>query len=219
VVATPHVSPDHPNTADRIHATWLGLVIALGRARVPLEVLTGAELDLLHLQGLDGAELERLRLGPRGPLLVECPFAPVVPQFEGLIEQLLGDGHRVLLAHPERSPAFLRDPELLRRLVDRGAFASLTGASFAGRFGHAARDYATWALDEELAHDVSTDAHNTGRRPPILREALDSAGYGWAAEWLTSEVPEALLADAPLPVRPERPAPGGWARMRRALGS
>jgi protein-tyrosine phosphatase len=219
VVATPHVSEDHPNTAAGIRAAWLGLVTALGRAHVPLEVLTGAELDLLHLQGLEEDELARLRLGPRGPLLVECPFAAVVPHFEGLVERLLGAGHRVLLAHPERSLAFLREPDLLRRLVDAGAYASLTGASFAGRFGHDARDYATWALDEELVHDVSTDAHNTTRRPPVLREPLESAGYGWAADWLATESPAALLAGAEPPARPARPAPGGWARVRRVLGS
>jgi protein-tyrosine phosphatase len=218
VAATPHVSPAHPNTAQVIQAAWLKLVTALGHAHVPLEVLTGAELDLLHLQTLDDDELARLRLGPSGPLLVECPFSPVVPQFEELVELLHGMGHRVLLAHPERSPAFLRDPELLRRLVKSGALASLTGASFAGRFGRDAQRYAAWALDEQLAHDVSTDAHNTDRRPPILREALDAAGYGWQADWLTLESPTAILAGAPLPLRPTAPAPGGWSRMRRALG-
>jgi protein-tyrosine phosphatase len=221
VAATPHVHPDWPNTADTIHAAWLGLVTELGRARVPLEVVAGAELDLLHIQGFEAGELDRLRLGADGPLLIECPFSPIVPQFESLVEGLLTAGHRVLLAHPERSPAFLRDPELLRRLVvSQGAMASVTGASFAGRFGRTAQQYVCWAVDEGLVHDVASDAHDTARRPPVLDGPLHDAGYGWAAEWLTRTAPAAILAGRELPRRPVAPpaAPGGWARVRRALG-
>jgi protein-tyrosine phosphatase len=218
VVTTPHVGPNYPNDAERIHVAWLELVAALGRAHVPLEVLKGAELDLLYTQGLDAEELGRLALGPDGPLLVECPFSAVMPQFEQLVAGLHAMGHRVLLAHPERSPVFLREPELLRRLVAAGAMASLTGSSFAGRFGRTAQRYATWAVDEELAHDVSSDAHDTVKRPPVLAEALEQAGYGWTAAWLTREAPAAILAGTELPPRPTAPAAGGWARLRRARG-
>lgn len=214
VVATPHVSPAHPNGSARIHAAWLELVGALGRAGVALEVLEGAELDLLQTQGLDEEELGRLTLGPDGPLLVECPFSPVMSQFEQLVGRLAGMGHRVLLAHPERSPVFLREPELLRRLVAGGAMASLTGASFAGRFGRTAQKYASWAVDEQLAHDVSSDAHDTVKRPPVLTAALEQAGYGWTADWLTRDAPAAMLAGTELPPRPAAPGAGGWARLR-----
>jgi protein-tyrosine phosphatase len=219
VAATPHVAPEYPNTAEVIDAAWLGLVTELGRERVPLEVVAGAELDLLHVQALSDEELGRLRLGAHGPLLVECPFSPLVPHFESLVVGLLDAGHRVLLAHPERSPAFLRDPELLRRLVGAGAMSSLTGASFGGRFGRTAQQYACWAVDEALAHDLATDAHDLSRRPPVLDSPLEAAGYGWATEWLTREAPAAILAGDALPDRPATPAAGGgWARMRRALG-
>ncbi|HWI70722.1 MAG TPA: CpsB/CapC family capsule biosynthesis tyrosine phosphatase [Baekduia sp.] len=221
VAATPHVEPKWANTADTIHAAWLELVGALGRERVPLEVVTGGELDLLHIQGFGTGELDRLRLGIDGPLLVECPFSAVVPQFEALVGRLLAAGYGVLLAHPERSPAFLRDPELLRRLVvGQGAMASVTGASYGGRFGRTAQQYACWALDEGLVHDVASDAHDVARRPPVLDGPLDAAGYGWAVEWLTETAPSAILAGRELPRRPMAPAqaPGGWARVKRALG-
>jgi protein-tyrosine phosphatase len=218
VAATPHVSPAHPNSAAVVEEAWLALVGELGRAPVALEVVAGAELDLLHGASLPDAELEGLTLGHDGALLVECPFSAVVPQFETLVARLQDKGFRVVLAHPERSPAFLRDPELLRRLVRSGALASLTGASFAGRFGRTARKYACWALDAGLAHDVATDAHDVVRRPPVLRGPLQEAGYGWAADWLTVEVPAAVLAGGPLPARPAaRATAGGWWRLRRAL--
>jgi protein-tyrosine phosphatase len=222
VVATPHVSPEYANDPARIAQVVALVEHELERRGRPLRVEAGAEVDLqqlMHLReaGDDEAVVSALSLGDSSALLIECPFSRVVPHFETRVRQLMARGWRVLLAHPERSPLFLREPALLARLTQDGALASLTGASFAGRFGSTARRYAEWAVDEGLAHNVATDAHNMAGRGPVLREALVGAGYDWAADWLTHDVPDALLRDAPLPARPPRPArllP--WARRRRA---
>jgi protein-tyrosine phosphatase len=217
VVATPHVSADYQNTAAEIRTAWLALCTELGRRRVALQVLTGAELDVLHVREFDRDELERLQLGGGGTLLAECPFTPVLPYFEETLAQLHGLGHRLLLAHPERSPAFQNEPELLRRLVAEGALVQVTGASLSGKFGTTAKRYAMWALDEGLVHVVATDAHDAVRRPPVLREAVQRAGYGGAADWLTQDVPDAILRGAPLPPRPSMSARSAWRRLRKSL--
>jgi len=217
VVATPHVDAHYGNTADGIHAAWVALAGELERRRVPLEVLSGGELDLLTAAALDAGELGRLAFGRGGTLLVECPLSPLMPQFEQLVGELQAQGHPLLLAHPERSPVFQRDADLLRRLVARGAYASLTASSLTGRFGRTAAKYAKWALDEGLAHDVSTDAHDTTRRPPVLAEPLRESGYAWLADWATRDAPEAILEGRELPARPARAARRlGWRLARRA---
>lgn len=215
-VATPHVDATYGNTPEIIQAAWLELIGELGRRRVALQVQSGAELDLLTAMALSPEALGALTLGRSDVLLIECPFSPLMPQFEQLVGKLQAHGHRVLLAHPERSPVFQRDPDLLRRMVAGGAYASLTAASFAGQFGRTVSKYVRWALDEGLAHDVASDAHNTRRRPPVLRAPLEDAGYGWLADWLTSEAPSALLDGHELPPRPPKPEArrAGW-RMRR----
>jgi protein-tyrosine phosphatase len=217
-VATPHVDANYGNTPEIIHAAWLALIGELGRRRVALQVQTGAELDLLTAAALSPEVLGALALGRSGVLLIECPFSPLMPQFEALVGEVQAHDHPVLLAHPERSPVFQRDPDLLRRLVAGGAHASLTAASLAGQFGRTAARYARWALDEGLAHDVASDAHNTRRRPPVLRAPLQDAGYGWLADWLTSEAPSALLDGRDLPLRPPKPVARRTGRriMRRA---
>lgn len=216
VVATPHVSPQYPNDPDEIDRLGTLVMHELRDRGTELRVEVGGELDLQHALQLSRQDLDRLRLGASSVLLVECPFSAVAPQFEARVRQLSAWGHRVLLAHPERSPLFLRDQALLGRLVADGAFVSLTGASFAGDFGRTPKRFAAWAVDEGLAHDVATDAHNVGRRGPVLREALSGAGYRWAADWLTREAPEAILAGATLPPRPVRRGRMGWKRLRRA---
>jgi protein-tyrosine phosphatase len=215
VAATPHVSPDHPNTYATIAATRSWVSDVLAKEAVALQVVPGAELDLLHVSELSSTELEALQLGTGGTLLIECPFSAAAPFFEERIARVQAAGLQVLLAHPERSPAFTREPQLLERLVGRGAMASLTASSFAGRFGKPAKKYAAWALDAGLVHDVASDAHNTGRRPPVLRSPLEEAGYGWAVPWLTQEAPAALLAGTPLPPRPRPPRRWGRPRARR----
>jgi protein-tyrosine phosphatase len=217
VVATPHVSPEYANQPERIGQLVELVAAELARRGHPLRVDQGAEIDLDHARARGDDAFAALTLGASSTLLIECPFSRVVPHFEARVVQLMGRGHRVLLAHPERSPAFLHEPGLLVRLVGEGALASLTGASFSGRFGSTAQRYAEWAVDDGLAHNVATDAHNTRGRGPVLREALVNAGYDWAADWLTQDVPQALLSDAPLPPRPPRPArllP--WGRRKRA---
>jgi protein-tyrosine phosphatase len=213
--ATSHVHPDYPNTAAKLSRARAAMVKALEWEQIPLEIVRGAELDLLHVAQLDAAALAELQLGDSGTLLVECPFAVGAPFFEDVIGKLQLHGFRILLAHPERSPAFQRDEGLLERLVERGALASLTAASLIGRFGRTAKRYGEWALEHELVHDVASDAHNTDRRPPVLRGPLREAGYGWAEEWLTQAAPAAILAGAPLPARPARPARGLLGRRRR----
>jgi protein-tyrosine phosphatase len=214
VAATPHVSPDHPNTAERIATARAQLVEALAEHGVPLRVVGGAEVDLLHVQALPAEELAGLRLGDSRALLVEAPFASVVPQFEALIMRLQSAGHRVVLAHPERSSLFLHEPALLERLVGRGALASVTAAALTGRFGGTPRRFALRAIEHGLVHDVSTDAHDVAGRGPVLRDAVLEAGLAWTADWLLRDAPAAILADAPLPPRPGAPRPSGWRRVK-----
>ncbi len=214
-VATSHVSPAHPNTAKELAAARTKLRKALKKARIPLKVLPGAEVDLLHALTLDHDELEALRLGDSRALLVECPFTAVAPHFEQQIEQLQTSGHRVVLAHPERSQLFLRDPELLPRLVAGGVLASVTAASLAGRVGGTPRRFARHAVEAGLAHDVATDAHDVARRGPLLREALTGPDLAPVADWLLRDAPAAILDDAPLPPRPSLPPPAARSGLRR----
>jgi protein-tyrosine phosphatase len=215
VAATPHVSPHYPrNTAPVIGATRSWVRDVLAREAIALEVVAGAELDLPHVAELAADGLAALALGHGGTVLVECPLVQAAPFFEQRVARIQDAGLRVLLAHPERSPAFLRDQDLLERLVGAGALASVTASSFTGSFGRQARRFAEWALDAELVHDVASDAHNVDRRPPLLRTPLEASGHGWLADWLTHDVPAAILAGAELPPRPDRT----MRRLRRRRG-
>ena len=219
VVATPHVSWDYPETtAARVAAGVAELQAALVAAGIPLEVLAGGELAVTRAVDLDDDELAGLSLGDGPYLLIECPLTPSSVGFESLVEALLRRGHRILLAHPERSPAFQRDPELLERLVARGLLAQVTASSLSGAFGEAVRETAHALVRDGLAQVVASDAHSVDKRPPSLREKLEQEGYSELAGWLTVGVPGAILAGTPLPPRPELTAHHRSGSRERRLG-
>jgi protein-tyrosine phosphatase len=209
LVATPHVNWRYRNEA----ATIARLVAELSERLVAegvltadgtaLEVRAGAEVALTAIAELEPGELERLTLGGGRWLLVEPPFAVVVPNLDTMLLELQErGGHRIVLAHPERCPAFRRDPAMLGRLVRAGMLTSVTAGSLGGHFGEEARRFAHALAHEGLLYNVASDAHDDVQRRPEIAVELARAGLGALAQWLTVDVPAAILDGGEIPPRP-----------------
>ena len=202
LVATPHI--DHWWNVDpaslRHRVADMGAV--LRSEGIGIEVRTGGEISLTRLAELEDRELDALALGGGRHLLLEAPLAPGGDDFEDLIVDVLAR-RPVLLAHPERCPAFLREPQRYERLLEAGALGQLTAGSFAGEFGETIRETALRWLDRGWVHVVASDAHHARRRPPDLRGPLQRAGLSdELTTWLTRAVPAAIVDCAPMPERP-----------------
>ena len=208
VVATPHCSPHFPTAPETVDAGLGEMRSALAAEGIPIELRRGAEIALEMAQRLPDDALRQLTLGGSRCVLLECPLAPAVgTAFERCVEDLQRRGYRVLLAHPERAPAFMGDPQRLRGLVEAGALCSITAGSLSGDFGRGPRSFSLELLRDGLVHSVDSDAHHAEGRPPGLRAGLAAAeealgDLAGRARWLTTELPAALLADAPLPAAP-----------------
>jgi protein-tyrosine phosphatase len=202
LLATPHVSPRYPNDAHTIAQLVEQVRERLSVEGIALELPAGAEIAITRLAEIEPAELHALSLGAGPWLLIEPPFTPVASGVDSIVRDLLRRGHRVLLAHPERCPAFHRDPAMLAALVREGVLTSLTAGSLTGQFGNEARRFALAMIGSELAHNLASDAHDHLRRPPRLGEALRLAGPPALGEWLSQEVPAAILAGEEIPSRP-----------------
>lgn len=223
LLATPHVSWRYDNRSERIAALVAELNDRLAAAEIPVEVLPGAEVALTRAAELEPEELARLRLGGGPWLLVEPPINPVAIGLEEMVASLQEQGHRVLLAHPERCAPFHRDPKMLASLVRAGALVSITAGSLVGEFGGPVRHFALGLVREGLVHNVVSDAHDHVNRPPEIREPLERAHLAQLGEWLAVDVPRAILAGDEIPSRPAFALPGAggrrrsWLRRRRAL--
>ena len=177
------------------------------REGIEIELLPGAEVAVDEAASLDDGTLIALRLGGGPYLLIESPYEFAGLELERTVAALMERGHRVMLAHPERCPAFQDRPQRLRTLVDRGVLCSVTAGALAGSFGPGPRWFGLELVRDGLAHSVDSDAHDAERRPPGLREGLQSAARQLPAlarleAWLAEEMPAAILSGDPLPERP-----------------
>jgi protein-tyrosine phosphatase len=202
LVATPHVSRRYPNDADTIIELVDRLNDRLASEELVLDVLPGAELAVTQLPEIEPSELRRLCLGGGPWLLVECPLGLSAPDISPAVTDLHKRGFRVVLAHPERCPAFHRSRAALGALVRDGALTSITAGAFVGRFGSSVRRFALELLRAGLVHSVASDAHDRSLRPPGMATELEQAGLGSLADWLTCQVPEAVLGGTDIPPRP-----------------
>jgi protein-tyrosine phosphatase len=220
LVATPHLRADHPGVRPRELA---GRVADLGRRLhehgLPVEVLSGAEVDLDAAAALSDEELALATLAANGrDLLVETPYGPLPEDFAARLLALAGRGFRLTLAHPERNPTFQSDPARVGTLVEQGLLVQLTARSVAGRRTPAAATART-LLGHGWAHVLASDAHAVDRRPPDLGSALRHAGDALPdlraeLHWMVTDAPRAILEGRPLPARPPRAEPK---RRRRLL--
>ncbi|TMK97736.1 MAG: hypothetical protein E6G34_08540 [Actinobacteria bacterium] len=216
LVATPHVSVRYPNEHQVIARLVEQLAQRLRADGVELELREGAELAITRLIDMKADQLAPMGLGGGPWLLVEAPFTPALSGLEEVLADLQERGHRVVLAHPERSAAFQRDPRLLATLVGGGALTSITAGSLTGRFGTTVRRFARDLVEAELVHNVASDAHDSHDRSPELAAHLHRAGLSPVLEWLTSEVPGAILrGEETIPARPATAIPLATRTTRR----
>jgi protein-tyrosine phosphatase len=216
------VSWRYPNDAETI-ARLVGEVNArLRQEAVPLDVRPGAEIAMTRVIDVEPSELTRFGLGGGSWLLVEPPFTEVATGLDSIVRDLLRRGHRVVLAHPERCHALRRDPRMLESLIRDGVLTSITAGSLVGQFGGEVRRFSLQLARDGMIHNVASDAHDHSTRPPGIAVELDRAGLGPLADWLTVEVPGAILAGEQIPPRPahalalEAPRRRFWRRGSRS---
>jgi protein-tyrosine phosphatase len=218
MVATPHIDHQWKVDPGQVGALVEHIREALADAHIELEVRGGGEIALSRLADLDAAQLNAVRLGGGPYILLECPHRPTGgAEFHGFVQRLRARGERIVLAHPERSPAFQRSPDRLAVLVGEGVLTSITAASLLGSFGRAVQSFSLRLLRDGLVHNVASDSHDAARRGPALLAGLRAAerelpGVLDMADWLTRHAPEAILAGTELPPRPALPERRGGVR-------
>lgn len=203
LVATPHRRrdewPDLP--AGELRARLAAVERAAGGSpRLALGAELRVDSDLVRDLARRAAG-DALTLAGSRALLLEFEPRGIGPEPEGLVVELAARGFRPVVAHPELTRCLADDPDLLARLVERGALLQVTAASVTGDAGRAARARAVELLDRGLVALVASDAHRPSWRPTGLAAARREIARRWGeprARALTETNPAALLADRPL---------------------
>ena len=101
-----------------------------------------------------------------------------------------------VIAHPERMELFHSDPNLLSTLVEEGMLTQITAGSLSGKFGGKVRRFTMEMLNCNLAHVISSDAHDaTGDRSPDM-----STGYNVVRGIVGTVVAQGMVRDIPLSI-------------------
>ena len=222
LAATSHVDSTFGLSPAELTHARAAVAESLATKEIALKLVQGGEVSPGRLPDLSDDDLRALTLGDGPWILLECPFSPVASTMDLVVTDLQRLGFRVLLAHPERSPSFQREPARLARLIERGARAQVTAGSLAGDFGAGVRRSALRLLEAGLVHSLASDAHDHRHRPPLLSTAVTvlQQRFGDVAahvEWMTERLPAAILAGDRLPQRPPLPRRRRLHRLRPRL--
>lgn len=110
-------------------------------------------------------ELRQLTIGQSDYLLLELSDTNVPAHVEQVTETMLLRGVTPIFAHVERCAYFRAEPGRLERLVQMGALAQVSAAALRGKWD---LRFSQLCLENGLAHVIASDAHNLGRKGPVL---------------------------------------------------
>ncbi len=195
LVATPHLLPQHFDDHGWIQEQVARLNAILAEQDLALQVLPGAEVAavpeiLAHVRNLP-------RLASGSCVLLEVPLIGLPNYLEEVVFALQLAGLRPVLAHPERSQLIRAQPEVVRRLAERGCVLQINAPSLLGRAGRAERRLALGLLRDYPDCVVASDAHDALYRPPVLSPTQRAfARLGGEARFreVVHDLPAKLLA-------------------------
>jgi protein-tyrosine phosphatase len=204
VVATPHASSDYSFDFRRVRSALQELS---GRLGDRLLLASGCDFHLNHenLIALRG-DPHPYCINQNDYLLVEFNDFSIPPSMDQTLHELRLVGIRPIVTHPERNVILRTHPERLRKWIEQGCYVQVTAGSLSGVFGSTPQQHAWTWLAGGMVHFISSDAHNTARRPLKLKFAYDEVVSRMGderARFLLIDNPLAAFEGRPLPYVPE----------------
>lgn len=204
VVGTPHSSTEHTFDFAKVQNARDELA---ARLEDRLTIATGCDFHL-NPENLKSIRMDSAPfcINQKDYLLVEFNEFSIPPAMDHTLHDLHLQGLRPIITHPERNAILRTQPDRLRDWVHQGCFVQVTAGSLGGVFGPIAQERAWGWIRQGLIHFVSSDAHNTGRRPLKLKFAYDAVFEQCGEETATAlflDNPFAAFEGRPLPYVPE----------------
>ncbi|MGM0901308.1 MAG: tyrosine-protein phosphatase [Bacillota bacterium] len=196
IIATPHHKNGiYENPKHDILLKVAELNKRLQAEKVDLRILPGQEPAITGELAEDFDNGQIMTLNDTNYMFVELPSNHVPRYTEKMLYDLQLKGLIPVIVHPERNSEIHERPELLYKLVEKGALAQLTAGSICGKFGKKIKSFSEQLIEANLVHFIASDAHNVTSRAFHLGQAYDliEKQYGLDMVYLFSENAELLV--------------------------
>ena len=160
-IATPHIIADlYRNTPETIAAALDKLRSACVAASIDIEIHAAAEYML------DDYFIKLLRSGQplltihKNIILTEQSYATPTNNLNEIAFDLISDGYRPIMAHPERYAFYHNRYDEYTHLKDMGFLLQVNLLSLTGYYGKQVAKAARYIVDNDMADLVGTDLHH-----------------------------------------------------------
>ncbi|MGE7904398.1 tyrosine-protein phosphatase [Peribacillus sp. NPDC094092] len=172
IIATPHYNKGiYENDKEKVVKETAKLNLVLDDLEIPLKVWPGQEIRISDELSDDYDNNEIMGLNGSQYILLELPSNHVPRYTERLIYDLQMKRMTPIIAHPERNLEIIKNPQLLKELIWKGAYSQITAGSITGKFGWRTKRFSKYLVHSGLTHFIASDAHNGGKRGFQIREA------------------------------------------------
>ncbi|MFA6074251.1 MAG: CpsB/CapC family capsule biosynthesis tyrosine phosphatase [Negativicutes bacterium] len=183
IAATPHVIwNEHQPQWTVICEECKKLNGYLKSAGINITVVSGAEVALTP-ELLDEIKPGEYCLNSGKYMLVELPMLQMPQYAEKVIFGLQTKGIRLIMAHPERYPEVVKNPEIVLDWLHKGLLLQVNSKSITGLFGPEIQKCVLMLLENQVVSFVASDAHSIRGRNTKLLSAYEEVAVKFGAEY------------------------------------
>ena len=186
IMLTPHYRGRFKkNTPAYLKEQYQSLCDAVAKELPDVQLYLGHEV---HYE-MDAPELllegAVLTLNGSDYVLLEFRTGSLRSQIVHAVSEMVRCGFVPIIAHMERYDAFRNDSSLVEEVLDMGALLQLNADSVMGKHGFRLKWFCHKQLKAENIHFIASDAHDTEKRPPLLRECFQQVQKKYGEEYAT----------------------------------
>ena len=169
---TPHIFTElYPNSVDTIQPALDATKLAIKNLNI--NVTLGAAAEYM----LDDTFLitDDLLTLPGNHVLIEMSYLTESPNIEQVITDLMSNGYKVILAHPERYLYYHSNKSRLHRFKEMGVCFQLNLLAVTGNYGKSVKASADYLINKKLYDFASSDLHHEKHLIALSEIILDGS--------------------------------------------
>ena len=161
IIATSHYSKNEfeLNTKDRKKIVNL-INEKLKEKKINVKIHVGAEILIYPNMIKDLKNKEIPTLADSNYVLFELPFLGKVIYLDNMIDELIKNGYKPILAHPERYETVKEKPEIIEKWLEKGVYLQGNVSSISGDYGEKTKKVFKKILKENKLTFLATDTHH-----------------------------------------------------------